>query len=157
MFNLKNRPFYQSAIIYPIEPLPHEELTSFLVEQFKLGGKNCSKQNAGIISNKVAQYPYYAQSLAYNVYETAGRTVTKNDIEIGFEKLMSSERYGYEGIVQGLTRILSTEYMNKHKLSAGGIQYAQKKLERMDLIEKKNQVWQVVDPVFRLWLGMWSK
>jgi hypothetical protein len=173
MFNLKNRPFYQSAIIYPIEPLPHEELTSFLVEQFKLGGKNCSKQNAGIISNKVAQYPYYAQSLAYNVYETAGRTVTKNDIEIGFEKLMSSERYGYESIVQGLTspqilllkalavnpsvKILSTEYMNKHKLSAGGIQYAQKKLERMDLIEKKNQVWQVVDPVFRLWLGMWSK
>ena len=80
-----------------------------------------------------------------------------------------SERYGYEGIVQGLTRpqilllkllavhpsakILSTEYMKQHKLSIGGIQYAQKKLERMDLIEKKNQVWQVVDPVFRLWLS----
>ena len=172
MFNQRNRPFYQSAIIYPLEPLPHEELTSFLIKQFKLGGKSCSKKNAEIISNKVAQYPYYAQSLAYNVYETAGRIVTKNDIEIGFEKLMSSERYGYEGVVQGLTspqilllkalavnpsvKILSTEYMNKHKLSAGGIQYAQKKLERMDLIEKKNQVWQVVDPVFRLWLEMWS-
>ncbi|MBC8199102.1 MAG: hypothetical protein ISS67_04225 [Desulfobacterales bacterium] len=51
------------------------------------------------------------------------------------------------------TKILSTKYMNKHKLSIGGIQYAQKKLEQMDLIEKKNQVWQVVDPVFRLWLS----
>lgn len=169
MFNQRNRPFYQSAIIYPLEPLPHEELTSFLIEQFKLGGKNCSIKNAEIISNKVSQYPYYAQNLSYNVYEIAGRTVTKNDIEIGFEKLLSSERYGYEGIVQGLTspqilllkalatnpnaKILSTGYMNKHKLSIGGIQYAQKKLEQMDLIEKKNKVWQVVDPVFRLWLS----
>ncbi|MBC2694539.1 MAG: ATP-binding protein [Desulfobacteraceae bacterium] len=173
IFNQRNRPFYQSAIIYPLEPLPHEELKSFLVEQFKLGGKNCSRKNAEIISSKVVQYPYYAQSLAYNVYETAERTVTSNDIEIGFEKLISSERYGYEGIVQGLTRpqilllkalavnpcakILSTKYMKQYKLSIGGIQYAQKKLERMDLIEKKNQVWQVVDPVFRFWLGTWTK
>ena len=49
-------------------------------------------------------------------------------------------------------KILSTEYMKQHKLSIGWIQYSQKKLERRDLIEKKNQVWQVVDPVFRLWL-----
>ncbi len=53
-------------------------------------------------------------------------------------------------------KILSTEYMKQYKLSIGGIQYAQKKLERMDLIEKKNQVWQVVDPVFRCWLGTWT-
>ena len=37
-------------------------------------GENCSRKNAEIISSKVARYPHYVQSLAYNVYEAAERT-----------------------------------------------------------------------------------
>ena len=108
-------------------------------------------------------------ALAYNVYEVSGKVVSEDDVEIGFEKLLASERYGYEAIVQGLTssqiallralstdpgsRILSTEYMGRHKLSIGGIQYAQKKLEELDLIEKHNNVWRIVDPIFGRWLS----
>ena len=81
---------------------------------------------------------------------------------------MDSERYGYEGIVQDLTapqivllkalathpasKIISTEYMREHRLSVGGTQYARKKLEDLDLIEKQNEVWRIVDPVFGYWL-----
>jgi hypothetical protein len=168
IFSQRNRPFYQSAIMYPLSPLPHKELASFLVARFKKGGKRCPKSIAESISIKVFRYPYYAQALAYNVYEVSGKVVNEDDIEAGFEKLLASERYGYEATVQGLTgpqiallralatnpdsRILSTEYMGRHKLSIGGIQYAQKKLEELDLIEKHNNVWRVVDPVFACWL-----
>jgi len=77
-------------------------------------------------------------------------------------------RYSYEAVVQGLTgtqiallkalaadpapKILSSEYMERHRLSVGGVQYARTKLEKLDLIEKHNSVWQVVDPVFGRWL-----
>jgi hypothetical protein len=86
----------------------------------------------------------------------------------GFERLLASERYGFEGIVQGLTtvqvsllralakdpdsKILSAGYMGRHKLSIGGIQSAQKKLVELDLIERRDDVWRVVDPVFAEWL-----
>ena len=76
----------------------------------------------------------------------------------------ASERYGYEAVVQGLTvsqitllkalavdpvsKILSTEYMKRHRLSAGGIQYARNKLEKLDIIEKHNNIRKIVDPVF---------
>ena len=169
IFSQSNRPFYQSAIMYPLDPLPHGELTTFFVGQFKSGGKRCPKRTAETISNKVFQYPYYAQALAYNVYEVSGKVVSEDDVEVGFEKLLASERYGYEAIVQGLTssqiallralstnpgsRIMSTEYMGRHKLSVGGIQYAQKKLEELDLIEKHNNVWRIVDPIFGRWLS----
>ena len=89
-------------------------------------------------------------------------------MDIGFEQLLASERYGYEAIVQGLTgpqiallralatdpdsRILSAEYMGRHKLTIGGVQYARDKLEALDLIEKDNDVWRIVDPVFAAWL-----
>ncbi|MFC1580095.1 ATP-binding protein, partial [Thermodesulfobacteriota bacterium] len=103
MFNQRSRPFYQSAIMYPLKPLPHEDLATFLVQQFKGGGKGCSRALAKEMSEKVCQYPYYAQLLAYNVFEVSGRTVKEVDIEAGFEKLLASERYGYEALVQGLT------------------------------------------------------
>jgi len=169
MFNQKSRPFYQSAIMYPLNHLPREELVSFLVDQFKNGGKRCTKHMAESISDKVFQYPYYAQALAYNVYEASGKVINQDDIDTGFKKIIASERYGYEAIVQGLTgpqivllralatnptsKILSTEYMGRHKLSVGGIQYARKKLEELDLIEKENTVWRIVDPVFGTWLS----
>lgn len=169
IFSQRSRPFYQSAIMYPLQALPHGELTAFLVSQFKRGGKQCSKKMAERISTRVFQYPYYAQALAYNVYEVCGKVVTEGDIETAFEKLLASERYGYEAIVQGLTgpqiallralatdpnsKILSTDFMARHKLSLGGIQYAQKKLEELDLIEKQKGVWRVVDPVFGCWLS----
>lgn len=169
MFNNKGRPFYQSAIMYPLRPLPHDELVTFLIDRFKKGGKRCPRAIAEAISGKVAQYPYYAQLLAYNIYEVSGKVIKESDIETGFEKLLASERYGYEAVVQGLTgpqiallralavdpvsKILSAEYMERHKLSVGGIQYARNKLEKLDLIEQRDTVWRIVDPVFGLWLS----
>ena len=170
IFNQKKRPFYQSAIIYPLKPLPHEELTAFLVEQFKNSGKKCPRDIAAAISEKVRHYPYYAQALAYNIYEVSKKIIKEQDIKTGFENLVASERYGYEAIVQGLTgpqisllraiandpasKILTTGYMERHKLSVGGVQYAKNKLEKLDLIEKHNNVWRIVDPVFGKWLAM---
>jgi len=169
IFNQKKRPFFQSAIMYPLSALPHDELTAFLVSRFKSGGKKCSEKIAESISDRVADYPYYVQALAYNVYEVSGKVLTTRDIALGYEKLLASERYGYEAITQGLSasqitllralsverisKILSAEFMARHKLTAGGIQYAQKKLEELDLIEKRNDVWQIVDPVFAAWLS----
>ena len=164
MFNQRSRPFYQSAIMYPLGPLPFDQLTAFLVDQFHQGGKECPTTVAERISRKIFQYPYYAQVLAYNIFEISRGVVREEDIAIGFDKLIASERYGYEAVVQGLTgpqitllralagdptsKILSTEYMERHKLSVGGVQYARKKLEALDLIEKANDVWWIVDPVF---------
>jgi hypothetical protein len=169
MFNKENRPFYQSAIMYPLKPLPDKELVSFLVERFKEGGKSCSIHVAEKISEKVLQYPYYAQALAYNIFEISRDTVSEDDIQSGFNNMLASERYGYEAIVQGLTgpqiallkalavdpvsKILAAEYMKRHRLSAGGIQYARNKLEKLDLIEKHNNIWKIVDLVFGCWLA----
>jgi hypothetical protein len=43
--------------------------------------------------------------------------------------------------------------MKRHRLSAGGIQYARNKLEKLDLIEKQNNIWKIVDQVFGCLLG----
>ncbi len=172
IFNQKKRPFFQSAIMYPLGTLPHDELSDFLMHRFKDGGKKCPKKFAEGICRKVADYPYYAQALAYNVYEVSGKTISAKDIERGYEKLLASERYGYEAIIQGLSatqisllralaadptrKMLSARFMARHRLTAGGIQHARKRLEALDLIEKRKDIWEIVDPVFASWLSTYS-
>ena len=169
IFNNKSRPFYQSAIMFSMNALPSRELTNFLQNQFKKGGKRCSTELAEKIAEMTARYPYYVQALAYHVFEVSGPLIKAKDIEYAFEKLLASERYGYEGIVQDLTssqmallkalanrptsKIMSTEYMQAYRLSIGGIQYARKKLEDLDLIENFDGLWRVVDPVFARWIS----
>ena len=169
IFNHRSRPFYQSAIMYPVRALPHTDLVSFLKSRFKKKGKSCPRSVAEEISQRTFQYPYYAQALAYHVFDLAGKNIKKEDVDAGFERLISSERYAYEAMIQGLTgpqitllralatspdaKILSSEFIAQHKLTVGGVQYAQKKLVELDLIEKHNDVWRVVDPIFAVWLS----
>ncbi len=168
IFNNKNRPFYQSAIMFPLGPFPHDEIVAFLIKGFDRGGKKCPKSVAEKISERVRQYPYYVQALAYHIFEISGTLIAGDDIETGFDNMLASESYSYEAVVQGLTgpqigllkalaadpasKILSTEYMERHRLSVGGVEYARTKLEHLDVIENHNNVWQVVDPVFSRWL-----
>ena len=85
--------------------------------------------------------------------------------------MLLSEKPVFEAIIQGLTsqqrlllyalakgptpQILSSAYLRKNNLgSIGGVQHSSKKLEELDLIEKKEEsgLWGLVDPVFTLWL-----
>jgi len=50
-------------------------------------------------------------------------------------------------------KILSSDYITRHKLTVGGVQYAQKQLVELDLIEKHDDLWRVVDPIFARWLS----
>lgn len=169
MFNQRSRPFYQSAIMYPLDALPFAELTAFLRERFASGGKKCPQAAAQDVSQRTCRHPYYAQALAYHIFDLASEKVGPEDVDAGFERLLASERYAFEAMVQGLTgpqtsllralaasptaKILSSDYIARHKLTVGGVQYAQKKLLALDLIEKKDDIWQVVDPVFAVWLS----
>lgn len=67
--------------MYPLKALPHDELTRFMSNQFKKGGKKCPKVIAEKISEKIVQYPYYAQALAYHVYEISAKEVEEQDIK----------------------------------------------------------------------------
>jgi AAA+ ATPase superfamily predicted ATPase len=169
IFNERKRPFYRSAVNYPLGPLPLDESTTFIVEQFKRGGKTCPADIAGKIAKRVGGYPYYIQRVPYSIYEVSGKHVTEEDYSKGFIKAVSEERSLYEAMLQILApqqikllsalseeptdKPYSTEYMNRYNLgSIGGVQGAIKRLIDLDYIEKKNEMLYVVDTVFGLWI-----
>lgn len=166
IFNDKQRPFFQSAINYKIDALPHDELVSFIIDMFAKGGKSCLRSSAGSITKLVHEHPYYSQKLAFFIYETAGKEITEDNVREGFRDLLGSEQPVFEAILQGLApqqiallkaiaeeqsaAIFSVNYMKNHRLgSTGGVQGAIKRLLALDLVEKNDSsAWRVVDPIF---------
>ncbi len=70
------------------------------------------------------------------------------------QNLRSGQKSFLYSLARETTRTpFTTNYLSKHYLgSLGGVQAAIKKLMALDYIEKKEEIWQIVDPMFSLWL-----
>jgi hypothetical protein len=172
IFNERQRPFFQSAINYPLKLLPSEELAKFIAEQFQKSQRKCSVTMAKKLVSLTGFHPYYSQKLAFFVYELS-KTVTEESINHAKERLILSEKPVSEAILQGLSphqrlllqalakeatpKLLASGYIQKHGLgSVGGVQHSSKQLEELDLIEKDEEIggWHLVDPILEIWLRM---
>jgi hypothetical protein len=170
IFNERQRPFFQSAINYPLELLPSAELAKFISWQFSKYGKPCTEEMGFRLASLVDCHPYYSQKLGFFVYEMA-ETVTEETLQAGLQKLVISEKPVFEAILQGLSphqrlllkaialeppeKILAGGYIQRHRLgSTGGVQHSTKQLEDLDLIERRGdpEQWQLVDPILAKWL-----
>jgi hypothetical protein len=170
IFNERQRPFFQSAINYPLKRLPPEELEQFIVEQFAKEKRKCSKESAHKMATSAGYHPYYSMKLAFFVYELS-QAVTDEVIHLAMEKMIASENPVFEAIIQGLSthqrlvlqalakesteKLFASKYIRIHRLgSVGGVQHSAKQMEDLDLIERDEQTgtWRLVDPMFSAWL-----
>ncbi|TIH13769.1 ATP-binding protein [Marinifilum sp. JC120] len=167
MFTDRHRPFYNSTLLMELPPLPHDDLVEYIVDLFEKGGNFISHEAAASVSNLVQQYPYYAQLFCYLLF-SMGTDPNLEDVDECFESLLASERYSYQGVVDGLTsvqqgllvglakhpgsKVTSQAFLRETNLSPGGVQKALKHLSLQDLISDEENGWNLVDPVFRKWL-----
>jgi hypothetical protein len=170
IFNERQRPFFQSAINYPLKTLPADELEEFIAEQFAKEKRKCSRESAHRMASLVGYHPYYSMKLAFFVYELS-QAATEEVIPLAMEKMISSENPVFEAIIQGLSthqrlvlhalakespeKLFASKYIRVHRLgSVGGVQHSAKQMEDLDLIERDEHTgfWRLVDPVFSVWL-----
>jgi hypothetical protein len=170
IFNERQRPFFQSAINYPLGLLPSADLGKFISWQFRENGKPCTQEMGLRLASLMGCHPYYSEKLGFFVYEMADE-VTEEAIQAGLQKLIMSEKPVFEAILQGLSphqrlllkaialepamKILAGGYIQRHGLgSTGGVQHSARQLEDLDLIERQGDrgPWQLVDPILAMWL-----
>lgn len=167
MFTDESRPFFNSGFTMELPPLPHDALTKYIEARFAEGGRHISEQSAGLVSELVEGYPYYAQMLSYILFNGQPAPDTR-DVSRAYGLMLENERYAYEGIVDGLTsvqqavliglarepgaQVTSKAFMTAYGLTAGGVQKAVNHLRNQDYVARTEQGLAVVDPVFREWL-----
>lgn len=166
MFEDKKRPFYKSAYVLKLSPLPHEEFTAFLRERFAGANVPISREEADAIVDFTDGYPFYTQKMAMLYYELkqAGEPLAAAE-----QQLLEMESADFENIFVTLTthqkqllkavaaarptNIHAASFLAEHRLgSQGGIQSSLKKLLALDLIENTDLGWRVTDPIFARWL-----
>ncbi|MDA8413833.1 MAG: hypothetical protein M0023_08595 [Desulfobacteraceae bacterium] len=177
IFSESHRPFFRSAFDYKLPPLPENELAEFLQQQFKENGVTCDFTWCLFMVKQVGAFPYYAQKMAYFIYEYAKAegVINGGEITAGTNDMLSNEKAAFEASLQGIPsqqrmflRALAMEptkqpfaraYTRKHNLgSLSALQNAVKQLQQLDLIEQDDEeYWKIVDPVFRLWLASGKK
>lgn len=167
MFEDKKRPFYKSSYVLPLSRIPAEEFVDFLIGKYTAHNKPLPEDEAREIVSFVDSYPYYVQKLAMIHFDMIG--ACPDALAHAKDKLIEMEALDYEGIFLGLTHhqkrllraiakgnpasIYSQAFLVAHRLgSQGGVQTSLAKLTRLDLVERKGDVWRVVDPVLEKWL-----
>lgn len=146
-------------------------MTAFVSKRFAAGEKNCPVELADQLTKAVDDHPYYTQKLCYKVFEETDSHATRAAIKKGFTSILEDESSYFEQYLRALApqqiallkaiareptaSLLSSNYAQRHNLkSVGGIQGARDKLISLDFIHNdENNVFSVVDPIFKIWLN----
>ncbi len=175
LFSDRQRPFFQSAILRPLPPLPAADLRAYVQERFAAGGRPCNEAAAVCLTSLAAGHPYYAQRLGYFAWEIAQREkleIVEPTIAAALAELLQAETPVYEAVVSALTlqqrlllralarepspRIMAAGYLQRHRLgSVGGIQKSIRALRELDLAERENDTepWRLTDAMLARWLN----
>ncbi|WP_457626018.1 AAA family ATPase [Persephonella sp.] len=168
MFTDKKRPFYKSSFLYPLKKIERSEFVKCIISSFKETEKVCSKSTAEEIYDLVDGYPYYVQKLSSIIWDLTDKKITERIVKNAFKTLIKMESIDFESIWINLNKSektvlkmiaiypeispFSKEFLEKSKLSIGGIQKAISSLIKKDLIEKEDNLYLLTDPVMKHWI-----
>ncbi len=165
MFEDRKRPFYKSAMIYQLPQIPAAEFASFLVEHFKAGGVDLTKEEAAEIVEFTDAYPHYTREMARIYFDMKPEGMALEevkdvliDIQEGFEEIFTGLTNHQKRLLRAIAEfrpenIFSQAFLVSGRLgSQGGVQTSLAKLLKLDVVEQREGRWRVVDPIFEKWL-----
>lgn len=171
IFNNPNRPFYKSGKHFPLGKIESRELGNFAAEKFETTGIKIAEHELKEILEVTECHPYYFQMLCHALWEIAidDKAVKHSHIKAAVKILISRESSAFMAIWESLTakqkkllaalmleknpEIYSMRFLEKHGLGApSSLQKATKKLISMELIQRTNGSYEIVDLFFKRWI-----
>ncbi|MEW5768137.1 MAG: ATP-binding protein [bacterium] len=167
MFADPNRAFYKSAEVYPLEPIPADEMIAFIIERFAVTSKSISENLAKEIIQLSKNSPYHVQMLCWHVWLAAEKGVSQTDIQVGLEEIIhhqnelfytwyDSVSLSQRAVLRTLARtnqIFSQETILNYNLgSISTVQASIRSLVKNGLVDKDKKGYSLVDPFFQIWL-----
>lgn len=173
IFFSPSRPFYQSASFLNLEPIAEEAYRKFVQHHFSKAGKTISDECITRIYNLLEGHTWYMQTLFNRLYEQLdkGEQMTLTVADFILHNTVEANKSVYQGMLAMLSErqkellfaigkegkaaeITSVEFVRKHGLySPSSVQSAVKQLLEKEFVTKHENVYQVYDRFFGLWLS----
>lgn len=172
MFFSASKPFYHSASVLSLKPIPLEKYSDFIIRHFRESGKRISAEEVAYVYELFEGHTWYIQSVFYLAYYMTTDICTAEIIRNAIEKKLDDSGEIYESILYGIPekqrgllkalacegkaeRIQSGAFIKKYNLSsASSVQSAAKRLLDSDLITTENNNFYSISDRF---LAMWLK
>lgn len=169
LFERKSMPFYKFGDVMYLAKIDGSYLTDYIVTQFKNTGKKIDASAAQSIVNDVQCQPYYTQQLAHFVWINTDKTADTVILERSLTELIEQNAPLYIKDIETLSNtqinflkmlieserkdIYAKELLQKYSLgTSGNVTKIRSVLINKEIIHLVNSKYELVDPVFRLWL-----
>lgn len=167
IFNNSNSPFYRFGQVIFMQKIAKEHWIPFILSSFEKTGKSISAEMAERICDAVACHSWYLQQLCYFIWSFTVSEVTEDIYHLGLKQVLNINT----PMFQNDTENLSSTQIEMLKAIANGEQHFssqavkqiynlgnpntivknRKTLQNKDIIEKQNDAFGFVDPIYRLW------
>ena len=167
IFNNANSPFYRFGQVIFMQKIAKKHWIPFILSSFEKTGKSISAEMAERICDAVACHSWYLQQLCYFIWSFTASEVTEEVFALGLKQVLNINT----PMFQNDTENLSSTQIEMLKAIANGEQHFssqavkqiynlgnpntivknRKTLQNKDIIEKQNDAFVFVDPIYRLW------
>ena len=172
MFNSSSKPFYQSAIMMGLEPIPQETYVDFAIRLFEQYGRQINRDVIDMVYKKYEGFTWFVQMMMNELFALTpkGETCTVDLLEqahhnivqmqeMGFKEQLASLAPKQKQLLQaiakehGVNGITSSSFIKKYNLpSASSVQAALKPLLKSDIVVMTNGFYRIYDYFFADWI-----
>ncbi len=168
IFNKSSNPFYKFGDLLMLTKIDQSEWVTFIEKSFKQTKKFISEQNATLIAKHMEGHPWYVQQLAHYVWLKTDKQVAKaivdgamQDIvatqlpffQLQIEKLSRTQVNLLKAILHDENQFTATRVMSMYGLGTpNNVRKNLKVLADEDIIDKQQNQYRFLDPVFKKWL-----
>lgn len=169
LFERKSMPFYKFGDVMYLGKIDNSYLVEYIESQFRNSGKKIDRGIAEQIVSSVECQPYYSQQLAHILWNNTDSAATKEIFGKSLEELIEQNAPLYIKDIETLSNtqvnflklltessrkdIFSKELILKYNLGTpGNVTKIRSALIGKEIIHLVNSKYELVDPVFRLWL-----
>lgn len=167
------RPFYKAGPIMRLERLPGDMFAAFVERQLEGHGRPVVAGLGDAIVELAGNLPYDVQRLAHELWDDTaglGRPLGLEDLHRTLNRLLGEQRLLFEGVWQRLTllqratlravvfedgrELLSAATRDRYRLGgASSVQSALGALARLEVVQRDEGRYLVVDSLFREWVA----
>ncbi len=164
LFFESNAPFYRFARIVQLPPIDEQIFHKHLKKQFKTIGITFEKDSISKLLSFTGGHPYYTQLLSQQIEISGKKKISSGHIDEIIETVMWLEINYLEklwenitakkGVATVLTIMAKNKSPYKETMSPRlNIPRILRDLKEKGIIERKNNLYTFLDPMFRYWIG----
>ncbi len=171
IFNSPNRPFYHSAMMFPLKEMDTSVMTDCVIRRFEDSGCKVERSEAEYLIEQADRHPYYTQRIAHVVWNSAisgKRDVTKAEVDAAIKRIIDENSDYFRSLCELLTqhqlnalkvaahingeKVFSKDFLSRHNWQKDSLKQALDALVDKDILSREENIYKIDDVFFRRWL-----